>query len=539
MCGQFSANNGSIKCGMNLCCAWSGWCGYDEIHCGDPDPSSGEICQRDYGSCEPKPQPSCGESGSSNGRTIAYYQASNVRDRLCNRIDPAHINTTGLTHLYFAFASIDPQTFAVVPTDPEDEPIYSQFTSLKTSSLETWIGIGGFDFSDPGTATHTTWSDMCSNEANREKFISSLISFMEQYGFQGADLDWEYPANADRGGKPEDTGNYVSLVKEMRAAFGTKYGISYTIAPDITYVTGFDAIGMQPYVNWVGFMAYDLHGFWDGANPTLGAFVRGQTNIQEISNDTYPLWMDGLDPGMINFGIAYYGRGYTLSSSTCNTLGCPFVGGNEPGKCTNFAGVMSLTEIEELISEKGLVPELLSDIAMKQITWDNQWMGYDDSETIALKKQFADRTCFGGTMIWSIDYYSGIGDLLTRISGDTPTNPNAVNTTDGTCGTINGTQTVCGDWPQGSCCSSAGFCGNTPAHCGSGCQSGPCTIGGVTTDGTCGSANHFTTCGDWPQGSCCSSAGFCGNDTAHCGSGCQSGPCTGNTIVRRVLLSTP
>ena len=33
---------------------------------------------------------------------------------------------------------------------------------------------------------------------------------------------------------------------------------------------------------------------------------------------------------------------------------------------------------------------------------------------------------------------------------------------------------VCGSWAQGSCCSMYGYCGNTTAHCGEGCQSGPC-----------------------------------------------------------------
>lgn len=113
---------------------------------------------------------------------------------------------------------------------------------------------------------------------------------------------------------------------------------------------------------------------------------------------------------------------------------------------------------------------------------------------------------------------------------------------------------------HGTCCSSYGWCGNTPAHCGAGCQSAfgdGCTSsggnggtgttpaksstasgepalgkptpggtnGGVTTDGTCGANNGNTVCGNWPQGSCCSLYGFCGNTAAHCGNGCQSGPC--------------
>lgn len=174
---------------------------------------------------------------------------------------------------------------------------------------------------------------------------------------------------------------------------------------------------------------------------TLGSIVRGQADIRDIATDTVPLWFDELDASKINFGLALYGRGYTVTDAKCNGLDCSFKGPSKPGVCTNSEGVMSLVEIQQLIKEKGLTPKLLPEAMMKQITWDDQWIGYDDADTIKLKKAWADNQCFGGTMAWSIDFNSGAG------SGLTP-----VNTTDGTCGRANG-QTVCGDWPQGDCCS--------------------------------------------------------------------------------------
>lgn len=184
-------------------------------------------CQEGYGNCEVIPPPSCGaySASASNGRKIAYYQSTNIRYRACNRIQPSQITIDGLTHLLLAFAAIDPVSFEVTPTDPSDTVLYTQFTALKTPQLQTWIAIGGFDFNNPGP-TFTTWSDMCGTVTNRAVFIASLIEFMDTWGFQGADIDWEYPSIDARGGRPEDTANLVSLVKEMRAAFGTKYGIS-------------------------------------------------------------------------------------------------------------------------------------------------------------------------------------------------------------------------------------------------------------------------------------------------------------------------
>jgi chitinase len=55
---------------------------------------------------------------------------------------------------------------------------------------------------------------------------------MQTYGFDGVDIDWEYPVAPERSGKPSDYKNYVSFLKNLKAALGGSghnYGLTLTL----------------------------------------------------------------------------------------------------------------------------------------------------------------------------------------------------------------------------------------------------------------------------------------------------------------------
>lgn len=159
-----------------------------EIYCHNGDPLHQTLpCQAGYGSCAVTEPKSCAEGGgSTNGRKIGYYQSWNMRNRKCNKVSPTQLNTTGYTHIFYSFASIDPTAYTIRAAHPDDEAMMKEFTGLKSGTLKTWIAIGGFDFSDPGQDTHTTWSDVCLTKANRAALLARSRLIWINMGFRAS-----------------------------------------------------------------------------------------------------------------------------------------------------------------------------------------------------------------------------------------------------------------------------------------------------------------------------------------------------------------
>ncbi|KAL2785261.1 hypothetical protein BJX66DRAFT_329388 [Aspergillus keveii] len=396
-CGQYALPE-SATCPLNVCCSKYGFCGTTEDFCGTG-------CQKGYGGCGSVQEPSCG--GQSMSRTIGYYEGWSAT-RKCDKRLPSDLDIVSLTHINFAFAFFHPTTFQVLPMSANDEALYPQFTGLKSKkpSLKTWIAVGGWSFNDATNSpnTQTAFSDMARSATNRQTFINSLLHFMQTWGFDGVDLDWEYPGADDRGGIPDDTANFVELLRDMKNAFQGRYGISVTLPASYWYLRWFDLQGMQEHIDFFNVMTYDIHGVWDASNKNSGPFVRPHTNITEIKLGLDLLWRNDVDPSRVNFGLGWYGRSFTLKDPACNQPDCIFSYGGKPGECTNSSGTLSNSEIRRIITENNLTPTLDAEAAVKWISWDtDQWVSYDDGETIQMKIAEANKLCLGGVLIWAVD----------------------------------------------------------------------------------------------------------------------------------------
>ncbi|KAK6341134.1 hypothetical protein TWF696_008221 [Orbilia brochopaga] len=324
-------------------------------------------------------------------------------------MQPEEVPASGLTHLNFAFAFITPNSYDVVPM-PETSPnLFSRTTALKSTypGLKVWISVGGWTFNDNGTIWQPVFSDLASSQAKRSKFINNMIKFMVQYGFDGCDLDWEYPGAPDRGGHKADVENYVALMKETNNAFKAhpkKFGLSFTAPTSFWYLRWFDLEKIHPNVDFINVMSYDLHGIWDAENP-IGAQVLGHSNMTEIDLALDLFWRTKVPAKKIHLGFGFYGRSFKLKSPKCSEPGCPFEGPADAGPCTDTAGILSYKEIQSLIEASGgAKPKFDKAAQVKYLTWGRgNWISFDDKATYEAKVAFGNKRGLNGMLIWAVD----------------------------------------------------------------------------------------------------------------------------------------
>ncbi len=77
--------------------------------------------------------------------------------------------------------------------------------------MEVYPSIGGWTLSD-------NFPEMAASEEARNKFAQQCVELIKAYGFDGIDIDWEYPGYADHSGTPEDKVNYTLFLKAIREA---------------------------------------------------------------------------------------------------------------------------------------------------------------------------------------------------------------------------------------------------------------------------------------------------------------------------------
>ncbi|MGA4843184.1 chitinase C-terminal domain-containing protein [Streptomyces sp. G45] len=286
-----------------------------------------------------------------------------------------------VTHLNYAFAHVGKDNRISVGSDGEKNPAtgltwpgvagaemdpaypYKGHFNLlnkfkkKHPNVKTLVSVGGWAetggyFGDDGKRVDSggfysmaTNADGSVNQAGIDTFAASTVEFIRKYGFNGVDIDYEYPTTMKDAGNPLDwqlangrraglVKGYAALMKALReqldragAADGRHYLLTVA-APSSGYLLrGMETFQVQKYLDYVNIMSYDLHGAWNehvGPNASLfddgkdselaAAGVYGSQQYGGIgylnADWAYHYFRGSMPAGRINIGLPYYTRGF-------------------------------------------------------------------------------------------------------------------------------------------------------------------------------------------------------------------------------------
>lgn len=304
------------------------------------------------------------------------------------------------THIIYSFANISNNELST--SEWNDVTLYGMLNTLKTRNprLKTLLSVGGWSFGSE------RFSRIVSNTKSRKTFVQSVAPFLRTYGFDGLDLAWLYPG-------PKDKQHFTTLIKELKAEFtkevqpGTeKLLLSAAVsAGKVTLDSGYDVAQIAQHLDFINLMTYDFHGTWRHTTGHHSPLFRGQqdTGPDRFSNVDYAVGYMlrlGAPNNKLVMGIPTFGKSFTLASSE-NQVGAPISESGLPGRYTKEKGTLAYYEICDFL--RGAEVHRILGQQVPFATKGNQWVGYDDPESVKNKVKYLKNKQLAGAMVWALD----------------------------------------------------------------------------------------------------------------------------------------
>ena len=317
-----------------------------------------------------------------------------------------------ISDLIYAFGEPDDAGVCTPPTSAQ----IGTFAALRAlrkghPGLRLIVSIGGWDAAPQ-------YSDIALTDRSRGRFAASCIqAFLVAQGFDGIDLDWEFPVHGGMNrSRPQDRADATALVREFRRqldVLGGKTHRHYLLSvatPAGTWQQGgaysvsdsYDLAALAHSADWLNVMTYDMNNIFSpvsGFNTPLGADPRDTAPAPQRFRDNLTSAVrfyesQGVPAAKIMLGVAFYGRGFTGVSAQGAGLYSKYTGGyaETPWK-TIRAQFLASPEWVRHWSATAQAPWLYNDS-------QHIFFTYDDPLSLGIKADFARREHLGGMMIW-------------------------------------------------------------------------------------------------------------------------------------------
>ncbi|KAF2196890.1 putative chitinase [Delitschia confertaspora ATCC 74209] len=361
--------------------------------------------------------------GGEGYRSVAYFVNWAIYGR---KHFPWELPVKELTHVLYAFGD-NRDTGEVFLTDPwADVDIHwqdrgdswndtgknlygclKQLNLLKKDNrnLKVLLSVGGWTYTHE--AKHM--DGPASTPAGRKTFADSCVQLIKDHGFDGIDVDWEYPQNGEQGEQ------YVLLLQEIRQAmdaYATALAEHHHLHHGEYIKPHFDLsiaapAGQSNYrhlplgriaevVDFINLMAYDYAGSWDHCAGHQSNLYPSHSNTSCTPFNTHSVVHHYLNSGVtarkLVLGMPLYGRAFVGTSGP----GRPYNGGCGEGSFER--GVWDFKSLprpgaKECIDEEAGASYSFDEGCETMVSYDNVEMG-------RRKAQWIKEHGLGGAMWW-------------------------------------------------------------------------------------------------------------------------------------------
>lgn len=275
--------------------------------------------------------------------------------------------------------------------------------------MKTLLSIGGWTYS-------TNFAAAASTAATRATFASTAVTFVKDMGFDGIDIDWEYPADDTQ------AANFVLLLAAVRSALDTysaQYANNYHFLITIAAPAGptnyniLHMPQMNQYLDAWHLMAYDYAGSWSTYSGHDANLYPSSSSPNSTPFSTSKAITDyiakGVPASKIVMGVPLYGRSFEGTAGLGQTYSGVGQGSWEAGvwdyKALPKAGATATYDSASsgTYSYDSAAQELIS---------------YDDPAQAKVKAAYIKSQGLGGAMYWETSGdKTGSDSLISTIAG--------------------------------------------------------------------------------------------------------------------------
>ncbi|PJJ60568.1 glycosyl hydrolase family 18 protein [Hymenobacter chitinivorans] len=275
--------------------------------------------------------------------------------------------------------------------------------------VKVMASIGGWSMSKH-------FGDMAADPTKRARFVSDCQKLIA-LGFDGIDLDWEYPGQEGMNftGQAQDYPNFAVLVEAIRTAVGPNKLITAAFTAVPSRFSQFDWVRLNRSMDYFNFMTYDYNGGWSskaGHNSPLYDYPGAEAANFSLDATTRGIKAAGIPLSKVNLGVAFYGRGVVTSGPAA--LNAPTV--KRPETVTPDGQVSTSADFTNWPKDVWDGTPNYQAILAQTASWTEYWddnakvpyktngsyfLSYDNERSVGLKAQYVKDQQLAGVIVWS------------------------------------------------------------------------------------------------------------------------------------------